>query len=323
MSTSTATAADLEPAALVPGRSEGAVRGLLTMLTSASSAQVGAAIGTMAYGGLGVAGVVAVRQLVAAAVLLPIARPRVWRFTWAQWWPTLLLAGVFATMNLSLYTAFSRIDLGLAVTLEFLGPLAVGLAGSRRLLDLLCALAAGLGVYVLVLPGPSTDWVGVGLALLAAACWASYIVLNRVVGQRIPGLQATATATTVSALGYLPVVVVLGLHGRLGGWPLLAAVAVGVLSSAVPFALDLVALRSVTPGFYGVVASLHPVLAALVGLLLLDQPPALHGWLGIATVVAANAVVVVTTARRVVPRAPVLSPPEVADAAADPQAPRG
>ena len=301
-----------------PGR--GPLRGLLTVLGGAGSAQVGAAVGTMAYPALGVAGVVAVRQLVAAAVLLPIARPPFRRFTWAQWWPTLLLAGVFATMNLSLYTAFSRIDLGLAVTLEFLGPLAVGLVGSRRLLDRGGALAARAGVYVLVLPGPSTDWRGVGLALLAAVCWAAYIVLNRLVGQRLPGLQATATATTVSALGYVPVVVVLGFQGRLVGWPLLAAVAVGVLSSAVPFALDLIALRSVTAGFYGVVASAHPVLAALSGMLLLGQLLTLHAWLGIGLVVLANAVMVVTTARRRTPGAPTpapaTTPPEVGEAAA-------
>ena len=299
----------------------GPVRGLLTVLTGAGSAQVGAAVGTMAYPGLGVAGVVAVRQLVAAAVLLPIARPPFRRFTWSQWWPTLLLAGVFATMNLSLYTAFSRIDLGLAVTLEFLGPLAVGLLGSRRLLDLVCALGAGAGVYVLVLPGPSTDWLGVGLALLAAVCWAAYIVLNRMVGQRLPGLQATATATTVSALGYVPVVVVLGLQGRLVGWPLLAAVAVGVLSSAVPFALDLIALRSVTAGFYGVIASAHPVLAALSGMVLLGQVLTLHAWLGIGLVVLANAVVVVTTARRRAPGTPApvaaTTSPEVGEVADD------
>ena len=287
-------------------RPSGVVRGSLTMLASASSAQLGAAVGTFAFPSLGVAGVVAVRQLVAAAVLLPFGRPRLRRFTWAQWWPTLLLAGVFATMNLSLYTALSRIDLGLAITLEFLGPLAVGLAGSRRLLDLLCAVAAGLGVYVLVLPGATTDWPGVGLALLAGGCWAAYIVLNRVVGRRLRGLEATATATMLCALGYLPVVVVLGLQGRLRGWPVLCAVAVGVLSSALPFALDLSALRRIGTGLFGVLASVNPVLAAVVGMLVLGQVIGLHGWLGIGLVVLANAVVVVTTAAR---RVPVATPP--------------
>ena len=274
------------------------LRGTLTMTGSATSTQVGAALGTLAFPAVGVPGVVAIRQLVAAAVLLPIARPPFRRFTWAQWWPTLLLAAVFATMNLSLYTAFSRIDLGLAITLEFLGPLAVALAGSRTVVDLGCALLAAAGVYVLVLPGPATDWVGVGLALLAAGCWASYILLNQVVGRRLPGLQATATATTLSALGYLPVVVLLGLHGRLVGLPLLYAVAVGLLCSAVPYAADVVSLRRVSSRFFGVFMSVNPVLAAVVGLVLLHQVLAAHAWVGIGLVVVANAVAVAVAGRR-------------------------
>src|SRR3954454_17904 len=160
------------------------LRGVLVMTGSATSNQLGAAVGTLAFPMVGVTGVVAVRQVVAASVLLVIARPSVRLFSWSQWWPTLLLALVFATMNLSLYSAFSRIDLGLAVTLEFLGPLTLALVASRTWTDLGCAVIAAAGVYVLVLPGRATDWWGVGLALLAAACWAAYIVLNRVVGRR-------------------------------------------------------------------------------------------------------------------------------------------
>ena len=141
--------------------------GVATMLGSALSNQVGA----HAFAAVGPPGVVAVRQVVAAVVLMPMARPRVRHLTWPQWWPVLLLAAVFGCMNLSLYTAIDRIGLGLAVTLEFLGPLAVALAGSRSRRDLLIAAAAAVGVYVLVLPGPSSDYLGLGLGLLAAACW--------------------------------------------------------------------------------------------------------------------------------------------------------
>ena len=93
-------------------------------------------------------------------------------------------------MNICLYVAIDRIGLGLAVTLEFLGPLAVALLSSRSRWDLICWLSAGLGVYVLVMPGPSSDFVGVAIALAAATCWAAYILLNRAGGQRLPGLQA-------------------------------------------------------------------------------------------------------------------------------------
>ena len=265
------------------------------MLGSASSNQVGAALGAHAFGAVGPAGVVAVRQLVAAAVLLPVARPPLRQMTWPQGWPALLLAVVFGIMNLSLYTAIDRVGLGLAVTLEFLGPLAVALAGSRSRRDLLIALAAAVGVYVLVLPGPSSDHVGLGLGLLAAACWAAYIVLNRVAGARLPGLQAPAVAAGLCAVAYLPVVLVLAADGRwtaaAWGW----AVAAGVLSSVVPYAGDLTALRFVPPRFFGVFMSVHPVLAALAGVLLLDQFLALHEWTGIAVVVLANGAAVATS----------------------------
>ena len=273
-------------------RSGTVLGGVSTMLGSAASNQVGAAVGAHAFPTIGPAGVVAVRQLVAAAVLLPVARPDLRRLTWAQWWPALLLGVVFAVMNLSLYTAIDRIGLGLAVTLEVLGPLAVALIGSRTRVDLLCALAAGAGVYVLVLPGPSSDYLGIGLGLLAAACWASYIVLNRLLGQRLTGLQAPALATSVSALLYVPVAVALVAQGRLDGTGILYAMVAGLLSSVVPYAADLVALRSVPPRFFGLFMSVHPVLAALAGLVLLGQHLRLHEWAGIVIVILVNAVAV-------------------------------
>lgn len=262
------------------------------MLLSGLSSQVGAGAGAHAFLAIGPSGVVAVRQLVAAAVLLPVARPPLRRLTWPQWWPVLLLAVVFGVMNLSLYTAIDRIGLGLAVTLEFLGPLSVALLGARSRRDLLPALAAGIGVYVLVLPGPASDVIGLSLGLLAALCWAAYILLNRLAGTRLPGLQAPALATAVSALAYLPVLAVLVAQDRLSGMPLLYAVAAGVLSSVVPYAADLTALRDVPPRLFGVVMSAHPVLAGLVGTVLLGQVLVPREWVGIGIVVAANAAAV-------------------------------
>jgi inner membrane transporter RhtA len=264
--------------------------GVATMLGSAASNQVGAAVGAHAFPAIGPAGVVAVRQFVAAAVLLPVARPDVRRLTWAQWWPALLLGVVFAVMNLSLYTAIDRIGLGLAVTLEVLGPLAVALIGSRTRIDLLCAVAAAAGVYVLVLPGPSSDYPGIGLGLLAAACWAAYILLNRLLGRRLTGLQAPAIGTSVSAALYVPVGLVLFLRDGLTGTGILYAAAAGVLSSVVPYAADLIALRSVPPRFFGLFMSVHPVLAALAGLALLGERPHPHEWAGIGVVIAVNAI---------------------------------
>lgn len=274
------------------------VGAVLTMLGSGTSNQVGTALGAHAFSTLGPAGVVAVRQLVAVAVLLPAVRPPLHHFTWRQWWPTMSLGLVFAVMNFSLYTAVDRIGLGLAVTVEVLGPLAVGLASSRTRLDALCAVAAGAGVVVLVAPGPTSDYLGVGLALVAAACWASYILLNRLVGARLPGLQAPAVATFVSSLMYLPVIVLLCVQGRFTAAALGYAAGAGLLATVVPYAVDVTVLRRVPARFFGVFMSVHPVLAALAGLVLLDQVLNVREWAGVVTVIAANAVATLATRER-------------------------
>ena len=263
-------------------------RGAATLLASSLSNQVGAALGAHAFPAVGPAGVVAVRQWVAAAVLVPLARPALHRMTWAQWWPVLALAAVFGGMNLALYSAIERIGLGLAVTLEFLGPLAVALVASRSRRDLLVALTAAAGVWLLVLPGGSSDWTGIGLGLAAAVCWAAYILLNRVAGARLPGLQAPAVATALCALAVTPVVVVLVVQERLTGAPLAYCVAAGVLASALPYAADLLALRWVPPRAFAVLCSAHPVWAAVAGTVLLGQSLDGHEWAGIAVVVLAN-----------------------------------
>lgn len=185
-------------------RERGRLGGVSMMLGSALSNQVGAATGALAFPAIGPAGVVAVRQWVAAILLVGITRPRFRAFTRREWFPVLALAVVYATMNLTLYTAIDRIGLGLAVTLEFLGPLAIALSASRRRLDLYCALAAGAAVIVLMRPQPTTDYFGIALGLVAAACWAAYILLNRTLGSRLPSAQGAAAASTVSAIVYLP-----------------------------------------------------------------------------------------------------------------------
>jgi inner membrane transporter RhtA len=272
--------------------------GVLLMLGSGLSNQVGAATGALAFPVIGPAGVVAVRQWVAGALLWVIGRPRVRTFTWRQWWPVLALALVFATMNLSLYTAIDRVGLGLAVTLEFLGPLAVALAASRRRVDLGCALLAGAAVVALTRPQPATDYLGIALALLAAGCWASYILLNRVIGRRLPGAEGSATAAGLSALLYVPIGIVTLRHHPPTAAALGCAAAAGILASAVPFLADLLTLRRVPARLFGVFMSINPVLAALVGLVVLGQALGWVEWLAIVTIVTANAVSVATAGDR-------------------------
>ncbi|MFB7110754.1 DMT family transporter [Streptomyces sp. NPDC056190] len=262
--------------------------GVATMTGSGLSNQVGAAIGSMAFPVLGPVGVVAVRQYVAAIVLFLVGRPRLREFTWAQWRLVFGLAVVFGTMNLSLYSAIDRVGLGLAVTLEFLGPLTIALAAARRRVDAFCSLLAAAGVVTLMRPQPSTDYVGMGLGLLAACCWGSYILLNRSVGRRIPGAEGSAAAAGISALLFLPVGIVLVLRHLPTAGAIGYAVAAGVLSSAVPYLADLFTLRRVPAQTFGLFMSINPLLAALVGWIGLGQSLGWTEWVSIVAIVAAN-----------------------------------
>ncbi|MCT9080616.1 EamA family transporter [Streptomyces fulvoviolaceus] len=281
------------PSAPQPPR--GRLAGVATMVGSGLSNQTGAAIGSLAFPVLGPVGVVAVRQYVAALVLFAVARPRLASFTRRQWGPVLLLAVVFGTMNLSLYTAVDRVGLGLAVTLEFLGPLSIALAATRRRVDACCALIAVAGVVVLMRPQPSTDYLGMGLALLAAACWASYILLNRTVGRRVPGAQGSAAAAGVSALMFLPVGIVVAVRHPPTLTAAGCAVAAGVLASAVPYLADLFTLRRLPAPAFGLFMSVNPVLAAVVGWIVLGQALDWTEWAGMTAVVLANALSILSS----------------------------
>jgi inner membrane transporter RhtA len=284
------------PATVTAGQRD-RLAGIALMTGSAAANQLGAATAALAFPVLGPAGVVAVRQWVAGAVLLTTARPRFTSFTRAQWRPVVALALIFATMNLSLYLAIDRIGLGLAVTLEFLGPLSVALLASRRVIDLGCALVAGAAAVVLARPQPSTDYAGIGLAVLAAACWAGYILVNRVVGARLPGSQGPAAAASLSALLYVPVGIWVLTSHPVTAVALGRAATAGLLCSAVPMVADLLALRRVPARFFGVFMSVNPVFAALTGLVVLGQPLAVVDWLAITAIVTANAVSISTGSR--------------------------
>lgn len=271
--------------------------GAAAMVGGALSNQSGASLGSLAFPVVGPIGVVAVRQYVAAIVLLCVGRPRLRDFTGAQWRPVLLLAAVFATMNFSLYTAIDRVGLGLAVTLEFLGPLTIALCGARRRSDVLYALVAAAGVVTVMRPRPSADYAGMGFGLLAACCWAAYILLNRTVGRRTPGAQGSAAAALVSAVMFLPVGVVrflpvgasLAARHPPTASALGYAVAAGLLSSAVPYLADLFTLRRVPAQAFGLFMSVNPVFAALIGWVGLGQHLGWADWAGIGAIIAANA----------------------------------
>jgi inner membrane transporter RhtA len=276
--------------------------GVALMLGSALSNQSGAALGAMAFPTIGPIGVVAIRQWVAGTVLSILARPRLRRFSRRQWLPVAGLAAVFALMNLSVYVAIDRIGLGLAVTLEFLGPLTVALvgallatrAGPQRWAIVGCAILAAAGVAILTRPQPSADYVGIAIGLFGALCWGGYILINRVVGQRIVGVEGTAAAGMLSAIVYLPV----GIFALAVRPPTLGALilgtAAGVLSSVLPFVADLLALRRVPTYFFGILMSMNPVLAAGIGAAVLAERLGPSDWLAIGIIVAANVGVIYT-----------------------------
>lgn len=260
----------------------------------AASVQLGAAIGATIFPLVGPAGVVALRQSVAAIALLVVARPRWRELTWRSVRPALLLGLVLVSMNLAIYGAIERIGLGLAVTLEFLGPLALALVGSRRRLDLLCATMAGLGVVLLTGTVPGIDPVGVILALVAAASWAAYIVLSRRAGRTLPGVQGTALASLLAAVITSPLLV-MALVGLAPDQLLHVAViglATGILSSAIPYSIDLLVLRRLPQQLFSVLQSVQPAAAALAGLLVLGQALAAWQVVGLALISAGNVLAV-------------------------------
>ncbi|MFD5866652.1 DMT family transporter [Agromyces sp. NPDC127015] len=268
----------------------------LAMVGSATSVAVGAAIGATVFPIVGPAGVVALRQAVAAIATLAVARPRLRAIGWRRLRPAVLLGAVLVVMNLSLYASISRVGLGLAVTLEFLGPLAVALVGSRRRLDLACALGAGLGVVLLTGTVAGLDPLGIAFGFVAAGAWAAYIVIGQRAALALPGLTATAVSNTTAAAATSPLLVLalIGLDPAELPRVLLVGVAVGLLCSALPYAIDMWALRRVSRARFGVLQSLHPAAATLFGFLILGQT--LTGWqlAGIALVMLSN---VVATAR--------------------------
>lgn len=266
------------------GRARAIAVGLVVI--AAVSPQIGAAFAVTLFDELSPAGAAFLRLAFAAIVL------------WAIWRPRLIgdlrLAGAFGValglMNWSFYEAISRIDLGVAVTIEFAGPLLVAVLGSRRLLDGLWVALAAIGIVVLVDPGGgSVDPVGVGFALAAGACWMAYIYLSKRVGAAYPGGSGLALAMVAGALIVLPAGV-LQAGGALARPDLLgAALVVALVSSVVPYSLELIALRRLPEAVFGVLMSLDPAIAAVAGLVMLGQGLGGAEVLAIVMVVVASA----------------------------------
>jgi inner membrane transporter RhtA len=253
------------------------------------SVQLGSAIATTLFDQVGPAGAVLYRLLFAALLLLAIWRPAALEAGREGLVLVLAFGVALAGMNLCFYEALDRIPLGIAVTFEFVGPLLVGLLGSRRALDLAWVACAAIGVLLLTRPSGSANAAGIGFALLAGGFWAGYILLSARVGRAFPGGRGLALAMGFAAA--LMVIPGTAAAGRDLLDPGAAAVgaATGVLSSVIPYSLELEALRRIAVGTFGVLMSLEPAVAALIGLIALGQGLATVDVIGITLVVVASA----------------------------------
>lgn len=262
----------------------------LLVLAAIASVQFGAALAKTLFDELGAGGTVFVRTLAAAVVLALIWRPRLAGHDRRDLGLAIAFGLVLAAMNLCFYASLDRIPLGIAVTFEFVGPLGVAVFGSRRPLDLVWVALAAAGIVLLSdFGGGGLDGLGVALALAAGAFWAAYILLSARVGQAFPGGSGLALAMLVATVPLAPVGVASAGGELLVPWVLLVGAAVGVLSSAIPYTLELEALRRLPVGVFGVLMSMEPAVAALAGFVVLGEELATRELAAILLVVAASA----------------------------------
>jgi inner membrane transporter RhtA len=268
------------------------------VLAGAVSVQFGAALATKLFAKVGPAGAVTLRVFLAAILLMAGAlatrrrRPAPYSGHWNRSDATVVIALglVLAAMNLCFYEAIDRIPLGVAVTLEFWGPMALALVGSRTWMHAMWALAAGAGVALLATDaGSSLDPVGVGMALLAGMFWVAYILLGKETGRRFDTLAGLGVAMSAGGLVLLPI----GIHAAgstlLRPDVVLAGTVVALMSSAVPYSLEIAAMRRLSARAFGVLMSLDPAVAALAGWLVLGQHLVTREWIALGLVVLANA----------------------------------
>lgn len=265
-------------------------KAILLVVAAATSVQGGASVAKSLFPSFGPPGVVWLRLVFGAIALWVIARPQLRSRPWRELRLVVALGVVLVSMNITFYESIARLPLGAAVTVEFLGPLVVAILASRRKLDLVWIALAGTGVALLAEGGgKGIHPLGLALAAIAGVFWALYITLSVPIGKAFPGASGLAPAMVIGALLITPWgIASAGAHLRdpqLVG----AAVGVGLLSSALPWSLELEALRRLPTNVFGVVLALEPAIAALTGWAFLHEHLRLRAWAAIALVVFASA----------------------------------
>ena len=272
------------------------------VLIGIMSVQFGAAVSKDQFDQIPPVGMVMLRLVTSSLILLAIARPRLGGRTVRDWRPVLALGLALGAMNWAFYESFARIPLGVAVTIEFIGPLTIAAIGSRRPRDLVWVGLAALGIAIFGAGPTKVDALGFGLALVAGGCWALYIVSTAATGRRWAGVEGLAVASTVATLAIAPFAVATAGARLLEPRLLALGALVSLLSSVIPYSLEMAALRTLPPRVFGILMSLEPAAAALVAAVLLREwltPPQL---LAMACVTAASlGATRMTPAREVVP----------------------
>jgi inner membrane transporter RhtA len=272
------------------------------VIVAITSLQFGAALAGTIFDDIGPAGTALLRAFFAALILQAIWRPRLRDHAPRDLRLVALFGLVLGTMNLCIYESFARIPLGIAVTIEFAGPLGLAVALSRRRLDLACAALAAIGIVLLADPGGgAVDALGVALALVAAAGWAAYILIAQAAGRVFTGGQGVALAMTVAVLVPLvPGMATAGADLLHPEW-LAIGCAVALMSSVLPYSLETEALRRLPANVFGVLMSIEPAVAAVAGFVVLGQELRTRDVVAIAFVVVAS--IGVTRAAPVPPEA--------------------
>jgi len=258
------------------------------VLVGIASVQLGAGIAKTLFDEVDPETIVWLRLVTSAVVLMLIVRPALRGRSDSDWVVVLGFGATLGLMNWAIYQSFARIPLGIAVTIEFIGPLALAVIGSRRARDLAWVALAAVGVALLGLERADLNVAGVLFALLAGAAWAAYILLSAQTGRRWQGLDGLAMASVVATLLLTPVVAGTGGGGLDDGRILLLGALVGLLSSVVPYSCEMAALRTLPPSVFSILMSLEPAAAALAGMLVVGEFLTGVQWLAVVCVVIAS-----------------------------------
>jgi len=266
----------------------GPVSPVWLVLIGILSVQFGAGVAKSLFDEVAPTTIVWLRLVTSALVLVALARPALRGRSGSDWLVVLGFGVSLGVMNWAIYQSFARIPLGVAVTLEFIGPLTLAVLGSRRARDLVWVLLAAIGVALLGLRDGDVTLAGVLFALLAGAMWASYILLSAQTGRRWPGFDGLALASVVATALLTPFAIGTGGDDLLDPRILALGAAVGLLSSVVPYSCELVALRSLRPSVFSVLMSLEPAAAALAGIVVLGELLSATQWVALVCVVVAS-----------------------------------